>query len=267
MEQNEKDIQNQNELQNKEAILKEVRKAAREGAWSGKAISLLFSIVPALIVIILLVVFVMPKINSMSQKLAGIHTFESGASDHDLVLEDNGIFGYTAADFADAILGDSSKLKKLEVFVQEVSDAATVTNAGLLNWSVFSKNQLITYNGTAVYTVDLSSLKKNDILLDEESKIITLRIPHAVREEINIPEDQIKFGDTNRGLLAFGEIKMSAEDAAKIQAEARSKMEEKLDDETILETADRFAILTVWELYSPIIKGVAKDYSLEVEFR
>ena len=60
---------------------------------------------------------------------------------------------------------------------------------------------------------------------------------------------------------------MSAEDAAKIQAEARSKMEEKLDDETILETADRFAILTVWELYSPIIKGVAKDYSLEVEFR
>ena len=44
-------------------------------------------------------------------------------------------------------------------------------------------------------------------------------------------------------------------------------MEEKLDDVKILETADRFAILSVWEMYSPIVKGVAKDYSLEVEFR
>jgi len=267
MEQNEKEVQSNKDLENKEAILNEVRKAAREGAWSGKAISLMLSILPVAIVIILLVVFVMPKIDSMNQKLASINTFESGASQHDLVLEDNGIFGYTAVDFEDAILGDSGKLKKLEVFVQEVSDAATVTNAGLLNWSVFSKNQLITYNGTAVYTVDLSSLTKNDIVFDEESKIITLHIPHAVREEINIPEDQIKFGDTSRGLLAFGEIKMSPEKAAEIQAEARAKMEEKLDDVKILETADRFAILSVWEMYSPIVKGVAKDYSLEVEFR
>lgn len=267
MEQNEKEVQSNKDLENKEAILNEVRKAAREGAWSGKAISLMLSILPVAIVIILLVVFVMPKIDSMNQKLASINTFESGASQHDLVLEDNGIFGYTAADFADAILGDSTKLKKLEVFSQEVSDVSTITNAGFLNWGVFSKNQLITYNGTAVYTVDLSTIKKNDILFDEESKIITLRIPHAVQEEINIPEDQIKFGDTTRGLLAFGDVKMTAEQAAQIQGDARKKMEEKLDEDKIIKTADRFAILAVWELYSPIVKGVAKDYSLEVEFR
>ena len=111
MEQNEKEVQSNKDLENKEAILNEVRKAAREGAWSGKAISLMLSILPVAIVIILLVVFVMPKIDSMNQKLASINTFESGASQHDLVLEDNGIFGYTAVDFEDAILGDSGKLK------------------------------------------------------------------------------------------------------------------------------------------------------------
>ena len=248
-------------------LLEEVRKAAREGVRAEKTKTLILSLVPALIVIVLLVVFVMPKINSMHQKLAGVNTFENGASDHDLVLQNNGIFGYTAADFADAILGDSNKLKKLEVFSQEVSDVSTITNTGFLNWGVFTKNQLITYSGTAIYTVDLSTLTDQDVVLDEETKVITLRIPHAAREEINIPEDQIKFGDTNRGLLAFGDIKMTPEQATQIQADARAKMEAKLEEEQIQETADRFAILSVWELYSPIIKGVAKDYSLEVEFR
>ena len=40
-----------------------------------------------------------------------------------------------------------------------------------------------------------------------------------------------------------------------------------LNADNVLATADRFAKLSVWEMYSPIIKGVAKDYSLEVEFK
>lgn len=97
--------------------------------------------------------------------------------------------------------------------------------------------------------------------------MITLKIPHAVQEEINIPEDEIQFGDTTKGLLAFGDIKMTAEQAAQIQAEARKKMQKKLDEDNVAAIADRFAKLSVWELYNPIIKGVAKEYSLEVVFR
>ena len=43
--------------------------------------------------------------------------------------------------------------------------------------------------------------------------------------------------------------------------------EEKLALDNVLQTADRFAKLSVWEIYSPIIKSVAKDYTLEVVFR
>ena len=118
-----------------------------------------------------------------------------------------------------------------------------------------------------MYTVDLSTIRKGDIVVDDENKVITLRIPHATQEEINIPEDQIQFGDTTKGLLAFGDIKMTIEQAAGVQREARNRMQQKLDDEKVLETADRFAILSVWEIYSPLIKNVAKNYSLEVQFR
>ena len=128
-------------------------------------------------------------------------------------------------------------------------------------------NQVITYNGYVVYTVDLSKLSKSDIVFNEEEKTITLKIPHAEQEEINIPEDRIQFSDPEKGLLAFGDIKATPEQIMKVQAEARQKMQEKLDAGNVLATADRFAKLSVWEMYSPIIKGVAKDYSLEVEFK
>lgn len=250
-----------------EEFLKRVEKAAKDGAKKGQVGSTLLQMLPTLLLIGLLLAYVIPKIEAFNSGIDSIFHIEDPAQSHDMVVEDDGIFGYTAADFEDAVLGDSSKLKKLEVFEQEVSDVVTATDTGFMNWGVFTKTKLITYNGTAVYTVDLSSLKKGDILFNEEEKIITLRIPHAVQEEINIPEDQIQFGDTQGGLLAFGELKLTPEQTAQIQSGARQKMQEKLDNDKVIETADRFAKLAVWEMYSPIIKGVAKDYSLEVEFR
>ncbi len=257
----------ENEVLDEKELLKKVEKAAEKGVRKGGWKNIFVSILPTLIAVGLLAYFVVPKIDALHEGLKGFFRFDEPLADHDMTIDNNGIFGYTAADFEEAVLGDSEKLRKLEVYKQEVSDVSVITDTGLLNWGVFTKNQLITYNGTVVYTVDLSSLKKSDIVFNEEEKIITLKIPHAAQEEINIPEDKIMFSDTNKGLLAFGEIKMTLEQAAKVQAQARQKMQEKLDADNVLETADRFAKLAVWELYSPIIKGVAKDYSLEVEFR
>ena len=44
-------------------------------------------------------------------------------------------------------------------------------------------------------------------------------------------------------------------------------MQKKLDDTDTIETAKRFGKLVVWEMYSPIVKSVAKDYSLEVNYK
>jgi len=252
---------------NEEELLKKVEKAAQRGSSKASLKGVLVSALPTLIAIALLAYFIVPKIDSLHQGLKGFFQFDEPVADHDQTIENNGIFGYTAADFEDAVLGDASKLKKLEVYTQKISDVSSITDTGLLNWGIFTKNQLITYNGTVVYTVDLSSIRRTDIRFDEEAKIITLYIPHAQQEEINIPEDEILFGDTTKGLLAFGDIKMSMEQASQVQAEARKKMQQKLDEDKVIDTADRFAKLSVWEMYSPIIKGVAKDYSLEVEFR
>lgn len=251
---------------NEEEFLKKVEEAARKGARSKGFGGAILHFLP-LVLIIALLAMIGSKVHAFGAGAASLLRFDNHAEDNDLVLENNGIFGYTAANFEEAILGDSEKLKKLEVFEQEISDVGTAIDTGFANLSIFTKNQLITYTGTAVYTVDLSALSASDITFNEEEKIITLKIPHAVQEDINIPEDKIQFGDTEGGLLAFGDLKMTPQQAAEIQTEARGKMEEKLQASNALETADRFAKLVVWEMYSPIIKGVAKDCSLEVEFR
>lgn len=252
---------------NEEEFLKKVEEAAKKGAGRGGSIwQTILHYLPT--VLILAMIFMIgARVKAFGTGISSMFHFDNGVQNHDMALEDSGIFGYTAADFEQAILGDSEKLKKLEVFRQDVSDATTITKTGFFNWSALSKTKLITYNGTVVYTVDLSSLTASDISVNEEEKIITLKIPHAVQEEINIPEDAIQFGDTERGLLAFGDLQMTPEQISQVQAGAREKMEEKLKEDNVLETADRFAKLSVWEMYSPIIKGVARDYSLEVEFR
>ena len=250
-----------------EELLKKVEKAAARGTGRSNLKNILVAALPTLLAIGLLAYLIVPKVNAMSEGLNSVFHFDEPVEGHDMTIENDSFLGYTAADFEEAILGDSSKLKKLEVFKQKVSDVSSITDTGLLNWGVFTKNQLITYNGTAVYTVDLSALRSGDISFNEEEKMITLKIPHAQQEEINIPEDEIQFGDTTKGLLAFGDIKMTAEQASQIQAEARKKMQKKLDEDNVAGIADRFAKLSVWELYNPIIKGVAKEYSLEVVFR
>ena len=205
------------------------------------------------------------RFNSFTGKLKDIVSRDVPVEERDLTLENHGILGYTAADFQEAILGDSEQLKKLEVFETEVSDAVQLTNTGLANLKVFTKTQLLTYKGTATYTVDLGELSKDDITLDEEKMTVHIKIPDAELEPININENDIEFGDVERGLLGIGKMSMTPEQQQEVQSEARNKMMEKLEADNTAEEAERFAKLSVWEIYQPIINQVTSGYSLEVE--
>lgn len=267
---------NQN-IQQTEKLIKQVEEAAKKGAKEGAKGSLsirLVSLVMMIGICVLIAVVLYRYTHSLSHKWDDFLQnakeqldFGKPREEYDLVVEDDGALGFTAADFAEAMLGDSSQLKKIEVFTQEVADVVTITDAGLANIKVFEKTQVITYHGTATYTVDLSKLEKQDISMDEERKTVTMYIPHCSMEKINIPEDQMEFGDVAKGLLAFGEIKLTPEQHAQIQSAARAKMEDKLEETNALEQADRFAKMSVWEMYQTMVSQVSPEYTLEVEFK
>ena len=246
----------ENDIQfNEKELLEKVEKAAMEGAkkgsGSGAAKELIKALVlkvaiPALIIIAVLM-FIIPKV-SLTGSIKGIFEVDKPVEDRDLTIENHGFLGYTAADFAEAVLKDRTQLRKLSVMSYKVSDAATITVEGLAKLKMFSKNQIITYHGTAVYTIDLSALTDDCIILDESNKTVTLMIPHAQLEPINIQAEDMEFGDVEKGFLAFGSIKLEPGDMAKIQSEAQAKMEQKLLYDNISAEADRFAKMAVWEL-------------------
>lgn len=186
---------------------------------------------------------------------------------HDLTLEDNGIFGYTAADFKEPILGESVRQKLLIVDEQEAYDETTITDTGLFNWEVFHKEQVLTFHGIGQYTVDLSEITSEDISLNEDTYELTIRIPHAALHKVIPDPSKTEVGDSSNGWLAFGSIKLDQEQQKEFEAEAQEKLQEKLGMPECLEEADRFAKLTAYEIYQPIVKAVSPAYKVVIEFK
>ena len=107
-------------------FLEKVEEAAREGAKQGSkgargGISP-FELLKTLILIALIagVGWMVFRFRNFTGDLKDIVSREVPVEERDLTLENHGILGYTAADFQEAILGDSQQLKKLEVFKQDV---------------------------------------------------------------------------------------------------------------------------------------------------
>ena len=125
---------------------------------------------------------------------------------------------------------------------------------------------MVTFNGTAKYTVDLSKINKDSITVDKTHKTVKLVIPHAQREEINIPSSEMEFGDTEHGWLAFGDISLTPEENAKLESSARERMERKLIELNEQENADKFAKMSVWDIFQPMVSNVSASYKLEVAF-
>ncbi|MBQ9327776.1 MAG: DUF4230 domain-containing protein [Solobacterium sp.] len=184
----------------------------------------------------------------------------------DLTLENNGILGYTAADFQNAVLGAASEHQELIVMEQPLSINTTITRAGLGNLAIFSKMQELTYFGTGVYTVDLSHMDEDHISVDESQHVVTIRIPHAILQYVNTELSKTQFEDTEKGLLAFGDISLTAEETNRLETSVYEAMKERLDSPDLYEEADRFAILKTWEIFQPLVSAVSPLYKVEMEF-
>ena len=188
------------------------------------------------------------------------------AEEADVAIADNGIPGYTAADFQEAVLGGASEHQELIVMEQPLSISTTITRAGLGNLPIFSKMQDLTYYGTGVYTADLSHLDADHIQVDENTCTVTIRIPHAVLQYVNPELSKTEFEDTEHGLLAFGDIRLSAEETSRLEQSVYDAMRQRLDSKDLYEEADRFAKLKTWEIFQPSVSAVSPLFKVEMEF-
>lgn len=183
--------------------------------------------------------------------------------DNRIVLSSQGV-RRTVADFRDPIIVNHGKDSRLIVYTVKLSETISIASEGLGGWAWTSAYQDILYEAEAQYTVDLSRLSEEDFMVNNEQKILTVRIPYAELAPINIPAEQIKFRDVKKGWAAPKDIKMTAEENAQLMIQVGDKMKAKLIDENILADANKDAKSVVAELLSATVHSIDPEFTVIV---
>lgn len=236
-----------------ESVSKAVNKSMRRGALLGNAFDILFKL--AIVAGLVFMYFQLkPKRPDPVEPV----------DNHDVTLENNGIFGFTVADFEEVILGEATRKQLLIVDEQEVSVPSSITNTGLWNLNVFTKVLNLTVYGRGQYTIDLTKINKNNISLDEDTYTVTIHVPYPELHGVTYLPDKTKFGDTEKGWLAFGDLKLTPEQTQQFEVEAVEKLNTRLNEQDCFATAERFAKLTAYELYQPLVSSISPAYKVEI---
>ena len=172
----------------------------------------------------------------------------------------------TVADFKDPIILAHGKDARLIVYTAELSEVVSMADEGWGGFKWNSTYQEAKYFGQAEYTVDLSQLAEKDFIVNNEQKILTVRIPYAVLSPINILNDKTQFKDTEKGWLGPKEVKMTSEELNKIMLEIEEKMKAQLIDENIMAKANEEAKVVVTELLTATIQAVDPEFNVVVVF-
>ena len=103
-------------------------------------------------------------------------------------------------------------------------------------------------------------------IIDEENKIVKIYINHAVLQYTNIDYDNMKFEDTEKGLLSFGDISLTMEQQNTLEKSVIDSMNDTLTKSSIMNQADEFAKMKTWEIFQPLVSAVSQEYIVEIEF-
>ena len=200
------------------------------------------------------------------EKNYGTHTIADIEVSEENIIEEHAT-GYTAVDFQDAILGEAVGHSELIVMEEPLQLSTTLVKEGPWEWEVFRRTKNVTYYGTGVYTVDLSKLTSSKIRVDAANKKVVVTVPGAKLQYVNPDYEKIEFEDTDRGLLAFTDIKLTAEEQALLENSVIEDMRTHLSSKDLMSAANDFARMKIWEIFQPLITAVSPEYKLEVVFQ
>ena len=171
--------------------------------------------------------------------------------------------GYNSIDFQNAILGEAREKQELIVLEQDVQVDTEISNA-LANIEIFKKTKMIHTFGTGVYTVDLGQIDADHVAVDEPSQTVTVTVPHAVLQYVNINVDLTTFEETEHEIFGFGDIKLTQEQQKVVDESIDDVMRATLSDQALLDKADEVAVLKVAEIFQPLVSAVSDTYLVEV---
>lgn len=135
------------------------------------------------------------------------------------------------------------------------------------NMDVFKMFQSIYFTGTGIYVIDLSKLYVQNISVDDDKNTISLILPRPFVKIISIDEQKTIYETPQKGLLRFGEIKMTPAEFQIMMSTAKTKMTEKLNSSELFGQAIENGEASVAKLVKNILTDETNDdYDIIVQF-
>jgi hypothetical protein len=133
---------------------------------------------------------------------------------------------------------------------------------------IFRKVQSISYAGTGTYVVDLSSLKNENITIDNKIKKIIVNTASPSVKSVVIREEKTEYQTPENGLLRFGEIKLTPEDNQMLLRNVKNNMLKKMSDESFTSQAKDYSTQTLKSIIQSIVSDKTNEpYNVEIKFQ
>lgn len=164
----------------------------------------------------------------------------------------------------DAVVKKIKQKQKLITTEVEMNEKVTIDNS----WgdiSVFKKLQNISFTGKGVYVVDLSLLKSSNISIDSNNNVITVKIPKPKVELVTIDESKTVYETPEKGLLRFGDIKLTAQEHEVMIENVKKTMSEKMNEEKYSKEALTNSQKSMEHILKSILNNNSK-YTVKVSF-
>lgn len=245
-----------------EADRPEPRRKRRRRGWFFRTLRAMLAVL-ILVFAALIVIKFWPRIAPLFGLSAVETSITSALPDGIKGLLPDETMGYSAIDFTNAILGEARQKQQLVVMEQDVQVDSVISQA-LANLPIFAKTKTVHLNGVGVYTVDLGRVDIKHIGVDMERRIVTVTIPHAVLQYVNIDPEKTTFEDTEKALLAFGDVTLTQEQQQILESSAKETMEGALTSAELLAKADQAACAVAHDLFQPLIAAVSSRFAVVV---
>lgn len=155
--------------------------------------------------------------------------------------------GYASSSVSPVESDTASSSADTTVLVKDLS-AAVILKDEFLGLPAFEKQQAIEIHGTAVYTVDLSTLSDEQVYYNATSNTLSVKIPHPVLNRVTVDPDSLQISEMSRQVLGWGGIRLNAAASQAVEKQLQAALEKEASSAAIQKEADEAARRTVREL-------------------
>lgn len=169
--------------------------------------------------------------------------------------------------FRDSLIENITAKQELITLEVDLSEEIVLDDTWI-NLDIFKKNQRIIYKGVGLFTVDLSEINGDSILVDDGRKIVQVKLSPPSVKSVQIDENRTEYFTVENAIFRSSkEVKLTSSEQQTLMLQVKSTMLEKMNEVELLSSAEDSARESISSLFGAILNELdAGDYTLEVIF-